>query len=60
MNKNIEMENATFCEVTTEELILMQTAVMFTLCSLSAKHEDHYALQRLLVKLIRMGREMNR
>ena len=53
MNKVIEMKNAEFCEISTEELILLCTAVDFASHLLPEDHEDQKRLQALLEKLKR-------
>ena len=52
--RHIEMEDAEFFEMTPKELHLIKTAVIVCYHALPTDHEDHDALQRLLVKLMRM------
>lgn len=54
MNKKIEMEDAEFYEISTEELTLIKRAVLVCFKALPADEPDHDALGDLLLKLMRM------
>ena len=53
-NKQIEMEDAEFFEMTPEELTLIKRAVLVCFKALPVEEPDHDALGDLLLKLMRM------